>query len=64
TSLALYDIMGRRVSTLYNGKEPGLHILSWAGTGEDGSPLPAGVYFLRLTHGSNKSAVRKVIWMR
>ncbi|MGB9589774.1 MAG: T9SS type A sorting domain-containing protein, partial [Candidatus Hydrothermia bacterium] len=25
TSLALYDIMGRRVSTLYNGKEPGLH---------------------------------------
>ncbi|MEO0257666.1 MAG: T9SS type A sorting domain-containing protein, partial [candidate division WOR-3 bacterium] len=64
TSLVLYDIMGRRVSNLYQGNEPGLHILTWDGTGDNGSSLPAGVYFLRLTHGSGRSAVRKVVWMR
>jgi len=45
--LAVYDVMGRRVSTLVNGAmSAGRHSLAW-----DASGLPSGVYMLRLTAG-------------
>jgi len=58
-SLKVYDLSGRRVSTLVNGSLP-------AGTHEvrfDGRGLPGGVYFYRLEAG-NQSATRKLVLVR
>ncbi|MEO0141354.1 MAG: FlgD immunoglobulin-like domain containing protein, partial [candidate division WOR-3 bacterium] len=64
-ALRLYDVAGRRVATLAEGRgEAGLYTLTWFGTNENGSVLPAGVYFLRLTYGDSKKDVKKVVWMR
>jgi hypothetical protein len=64
-ALRIYDVAGRRVATLAEGKgEDGLHTLTWFGTNETGSRLPAGVYFMRLTYGESKKDVKKVVWMK
>jgi len=55
TSLALYDLSGRRMVTLSEGwRTSGRHIVLLRG-----DALPAGVYLLKLEAGS-KSTVRKV----
>ena len=64
TSLALYDVLGRRAAVLYQGSDAGLHTITWFGQGENAGILPTGIYFLRLTHGKDKTQVKKVIWMR
>ncbi|HQT91363.1 MAG TPA: T9SS type A sorting domain-containing protein, partial [Candidatus Kryptobacter bacterium] len=47
-SLAIYDVLGRRVQTLVNDqRQPGLYQVTF-----DASKLPSGVYFYRLTAGS------------
>ena len=43
--LAVFDITGRRVATLFRGKaEPGQHSAVWDGRSADGSLAPSGVY--------------------
>ena len=50
----LYDALGRRVATLYEGElSAGTHALAF-----DGSVLPAGVYVVRLTAGDVTQARR------
>lgn len=50
TSLEVYDISGRRISTIHAGDlEAGLHSLTWDGTGIEGRPLSNGLYFLNLS---------------
>jgi len=45
-SLAIYDPSGRRVAQLAQGEWPaGRHQLAWQPVREDGSTLPAGLYF-------------------
>jgi hypothetical protein len=52
TSLALYDVSGRRVKTLTQGpREAGYHIIHWDGDDEAGHPVPPGIYFYRLNAG-------------
>jgi hypothetical protein len=47
-TLAVYDVLGREVTTLVRGKaEPGVHTARW-----DAGNHPSGVYFCRLTAGS------------
>jgi hypothetical protein len=49
-SLEVFDLSGRRASTLLRGAhEPGRYSIPWNGLGEDGAPVRAGVYFVRLT---------------
>lgn len=44
--------MGRAVSTLVKGvKAPGLYSIQWRGIDKNGTPLPSGVYFLRMKAG-------------
>ncbi|HEY6507080.1 MAG TPA: FlgD immunoglobulin-like domain containing protein [Vicinamibacterales bacterium] len=46
----LYSVDGRRVRTLVDGvREPGEYTVAWDGRSDDGGPVPAGVYFLRMT---------------
>ncbi len=51
-SLAVYDMRGRLVRTLWRGpREAGSHALPWDGRGEDGARSATGIYFCRLTSG-------------
>jgi hypothetical protein len=45
----VFDIHGRRVSTVFRGRlGPGTTELGWNGRYDDGSRAAAGVYFYRL----------------
>lgn len=58
-SLKVYDLAGKLVSTLVDGKLPaGYHQARW-----DGRNLPSGVYFYRLDAGTF-SATRKLVVVR
>ena len=62
--LSLYDLRGRRVRRLLASElGPGSHAGVWNGTGDDGQPVGAGVYWYRLTAGPH-SAVRKLLLLR
>ncbi len=57
--LVVYDLLGREVSVLANGRYPaGAYTFTF-----DGTKLASGVYFYRLTAGTF-SAVRKMILLR
>ncbi len=48
--LRIYDISGRLVATLVDGRLPaGEHVATWNGRTDDGGRAPSGVYFSRLT---------------
>jgi hypothetical protein len=58
--VAVYDLQGRRVETLYSGPaEAGSRDFVWQGRIE-GRRAPSGVYFLR-AHAAGMSATRKVL---
>jgi hypothetical protein len=45
--IAVYDLRGERVRTLYNGKEQaGNHRLTWNGSDDDGNRLKGGIYLI------------------
>ena len=49
TRLGVFNVQGRQVATLAEGAKPaGRHRVHWDGQDAGGSPLPAGVYFVRL----------------
>jgi len=48
-TLRLYDVSGRLLARLQDGDfAAGSHAYAWSGAGDDGRPLPAGIYFCRL----------------
>jgi hypothetical protein len=48
--LEIFDLAGRRVSTVASGSfEPGRYAYPWNGRRSDGAALGAGLYFVRLT---------------
>jgi flagellar hook assembly protein FlgD len=62
--LAVYDVAGRRVATLFAGlKGAGDHSVQWNGVGDDGHRVSAGIYFCRIQAG-NTSVTRKLVVMR
>jgi len=63
-SLDVYDLTGRLVSRLTSGDSPaGSNSLQWAGTDDDGKPVPGGVYVIRLTAGGD-TVTRSCVVMR
>lgn len=51
-SIDVYDVSGRKVSTIANGKfESGKHDILWNRKNEKGVRIPQGVYFVRLRAG-------------
>jgi len=64
TNLSVYDALGRRVRTLLDCVQPaGRFTAFWDGRDESGQPVPAGLYFFRLS-SEGFSSVRKVVVAR
>lgn len=62
--LELYDLAGRRVTTILDGYESeGTHRLIWKGENASGDPVSTGVYFLSVKAGELKAS-RKLILLR
>jgi hypothetical protein len=60
--LEIYDVNGRRMRILLNGRvAPGPHSLLWDGRDADGFAMPAGVYAYRLRAGQYSSEGKVVL---
>jgi FlgD Ig-like domain len=52
-NLAVYDVSGRLVKTLYNGVQAsGTHFEIWDGTDTNGTAIASGIYFSRISHST------------
>jgi hypothetical protein len=62
--LAVHDLSGRRVATLFRGAlGAGPHEFTWRGVRGDGSTVANGIYFLQARVGGER-LVRRVIFLR
>jgi hypothetical protein len=60
--LSVLDLQGREVAVLVDGRQrSGAHFVTWNGMAEQG-PVPAGVYFLRLTTPIGRFATMLVVF--
>lgn len=60
--LAIYDITGRSVCSLYRGRQPaGHHTQLWDGRDGEGRPVASGVYFVRLDAGDDRLQQRLLV---
>ena len=60
--LRVFDVAGRAVKTLARGPMgPGVHTLQWDATDDHGGRLASGVYFYRLTAGTDHAQRKMVI---
>jgi hypothetical protein len=62
-TLTVYDLRGAAVRRLWEGNVAGGRNVKWDGCGDDGSPLPPGVYLYRLEAG-DRTAVKKLVLLR
>jgi len=63
-SLVVYDVLGRRVSTVVEGYlEAGPHQFNWNARSDSGRDLASGVYFYRITAGKHH-ACRKMVLIK
>jgi hypothetical protein len=63
-ALRVYDVDGRLVRVLVQGAVPeGASTVAWDGADEQGRPVPAGIYYCRLSAGS-KSIARTLTLLR
>ncbi|MFQ5649738.1 MAG: GDSL-type esterase/lipase family protein [bacterium] len=52
--IAVYNVMGQRVRTLFNGQQgTGRYTLVWNGRGDNGLQVASGVYLLRMQTGAS-----------
>lgn len=62
--LAVYDVCGREVKTLYSGVAPqGKHTTSWYGYDNKGKKVTSGVYFVKLD-AAGITINRKIIFIK
>jgi flagellar hook assembly protein FlgD len=63
-SLRVYDVSGRLVRVIVEGKRSARHYReAWDGKDENGVAVASGVYFYRLT-GGNYTHTRKMVLLR
>ncbi len=64
-SLAIYDLMGREITTLVNGyRDAGCLNVEWNGTDKSGRMVASGIYLCILRTSSGQSAIRKMALIR
>jgi subtilisin-like proprotein convertase family protein len=62
--LAVFDLSGRRITTLVAGQQPaGRHRVTWLGQGSDSRPVASGVYVYRLRAGG-QTLTRKMTLLK
>jgi hypothetical protein len=62
--LYIYNVLGQKVLTLYDGNlKAGQHVMTWAGQDVHGHQVSSGVYFYRL-ETENHVAVRKMVMLK
>ena len=62
TSVAVYDVAGRRVRTVLDEVLPAkVHEVSWTGDDDQGRQVAAGVYFYMVTSGEHRSVGRMAL---
>ncbi|MRR08605.1 T9SS type A sorting domain-containing protein [bacterium] len=62
--LGVFNMLGQKVATLASGVQAaGSHQVRWSLRGDDGTMVPNGVYFYRLSAG-NRSDTRKLVVVR
>jgi hypothetical protein len=62
--IAVYDVSGRRVALLTEGKhQPGDYACVWSGRDDAGREVEPGIYYARLA-GDTGSATRKIVMLR
>jgi hypothetical protein len=55
--IGVYDIIGRRAATLFEGQQrPGHHSIVW-----DAGDIPSGIYFARLRAGTHSDVIRMTL---
>jgi flagellar hook capping protein FlgD len=65
TETALFDLQGRRLTTLHRGPLPsGPTRLTWNGRADDGRALPTGLYLLRVVTADGRHTVARVVRTR
>ncbi|UCE67269.1 MAG: T9SS type A sorting domain-containing protein [Candidatus Zixiibacteriota bacterium] len=63
--LAVYDLLGRKVATLYAGRaDAGRTDISWDARTSSGKILASGVYYYRLAVKEGKSLTRRMILLK
>ncbi len=63
-SVAVYDVLGRRVSLLLNDYRPaGRHVIRWMGRDDQGRALSSGIYFTRVSTKS-MTKTRKMVLLK
>jgi hypothetical protein len=60
--VAIYDLNGRRVATLFRGWMSGNREFRWNGRRDDGSRAAIGIYFSRVAF-SNRVVTRKLVML-
>ena len=69
-SLTVYDLTGRRVTTIASGYKPaGVHSAVWDGLDQEGHPVASGLYLYELTVSADEgtrltSQARKMVLLR
>jgi flagellar hook assembly protein FlgD len=62
--ISVFDVAGRRVTTLYSGRQaPGTHRVTWDGRDRSGRSVAGGIYFVRL-ESSDFRATSKMVLLR
>ena len=69
TDIAVYDMLGRRISTLASEElNPGTYSVIWNGTDNSGATVASGVYYVRMAannaDGVNFAQVQKLLLMK
>jgi len=63
-SITIYDVQGKQVRVLSNDhRQIGTHTIKWDGLNENGSQVPSGVYFIRISAG-NETLNHRIIMMK
>ncbi|WP_457565302.1 T9SS type A sorting domain-containing protein, partial [Caldithrix abyssi] len=59
-SITVYNILGKKVATVFEGDKPaGYHVVTF-----NGSHLASGIYFYRLTTEDGKAFIRKMVLLK
>lgn len=62
-SLEIFDVRGRKVSSIIDGEHllPGWHSATWVGQDDSGRRMASGVYYCRLVAGTNTQTQKLVL---